>query len=153
MLWKASASPAATFSGTEVTAAGFSSSRTDPSNAGTSWWSVLTGASFGGTAPVNVNGVPIGQGGTGGTQGLISGGMCAGNGGHNSATWSYWGGYWIAGGGGNQLHSSLGNLSSNGTNLTKKHLSCGNAAGAGGCNTQYGMHGGPGLVFVFPIIT
>lgn len=152
MLWKGAAGYSTTTSGTDVTAGFMSSSRTDPSGAGTSWWNVLTGANFGGTAPMNHNGIPIGHGGTGGIATQVAGGMCAGNGGYNSTSWLYWGGYWVAGGGGNTVQSQLYNLAA-GSALAQKHFSCGNAAGAGAVGQNYGMNGGPGLVFVFPIIT
>jgi len=152
MLFKGSGGYNTTVSGADNSIGAFSSSRTDPSGAGTSWWNVLTGASFGSTGPMNINGVPIGHGGTGGISTQVSGGMCAGNGGHNSTSWLYWGGYWVAGGGGNTVQSSLYNLAS-GSVFAQKHCSCGNAAGAGAVAQNYGMNGGPGLVFVFPIIT
>jgi len=153
MLFKGSSNNNSTISGTDTQVGYMSSSRTDPSGAGTSWWNVLTGASFGGTGPMNINGVPIGHGGTGGIQGAVSGGMCGGNGGSTSAAQLlFWGGYWIAGGGSNTVNSSMGNLLRSTDPLARKHLSCGNAAGAGGANTAYGLNGGPGICFVFPII-
>lgn len=153
MLFKGSNNYASTNSGTDFTTGFASSSRTDPSGAGTSWWNVLTGASFGGTAPMTINGVPIGHGGTGGIQGAISGGMCGGNGGSTSISQlTYWGGYWIAGGGGNTVNSNLGNLLRSNSALARKHLSCGNGAGSGAANTAYGLNGGHGICFVFPII-
>lgn len=153
MLFKGSNNVGTTNSGTDFSIGFASSSRTDPSGAGTSWWNVLTGASFGGTGPMSINGIPIGHGGTGGISGAVSGGMCGGNGGATSANQlTYWGGYWIAGGGGNILNSSLGNLQQGSSALARKHLSCGNAGGAGGANNAYGLNGGPGICFVFPIV-